>query len=114
VVAVPDPRTESIIVSASTELMPQIAQMIAQLDSSPAKKQRVYVYSLKNADVQQTTEILRGMFERSNTQGNRNQAGNQNSVLNSRSTANQQTTPGAVGFGAQGGNTTRGSGQTFR
>ncbi|MCS7003604.1 MAG: hypothetical protein NZ518_12205, partial [Dehalococcoidia bacterium] len=50
VLAVPDPRTSSIIISAAAELMPQIAEMVAQLDASPAKKQKVFVYSLENAD----------------------------------------------------------------
>ncbi|HXJ75933.1 MAG TPA: secretin N-terminal domain-containing protein, partial [Candidatus Dormibacteraeota bacterium] len=39
VLAVPDQRTSSIIVSAASEYMPQIAAMIEQLDQSPAKKQ---------------------------------------------------------------------------
>ena len=106
VLAVPDPRTSSMIVSAASEMMPQIAEMIAQLDSSPAKKQKVFVYNLENADVQQVEQILRGMFDRSTTQNNRNGA-NQNSALTTRSTANQGTTgngnsSGNTGFGNQG------------
>ena len=50
VLAVADARTSSIIVSAASELMPQIEEMVAQLDASPAKKQKVYIYSLENAD----------------------------------------------------------------
>ncbi|HYV30913.1 MAG TPA: secretin N-terminal domain-containing protein, partial [Candidatus Binatia bacterium] len=68
VLAVPDQRTSSIIVSAASELMPQIAEMIHQLDESTARKQKVFVYSLENADAQQVEQILRGMFERSTTQ----------------------------------------------
>src|SRR5580765_1001479 len=48
--AVADQRTSSIIVSAASEMMPQIGEMITQLDSSPAKKQKVFIYSLQNAD----------------------------------------------------------------
>src|SRR5882762_2354031 len=44
VTAVADQRTSSIIVSAASELMPQIAEMVAQLDSSSPKKQMVYVF----------------------------------------------------------------------
>src|SRR5713226_4877317 len=105
VFAVPDQRTSSIIISAASELMPQIAEMIHQLDESPAKKQRVFVYSLENADVQQVEQILRGMFERTTTQNNRNTA-NQNSALTTRSTPTQGTTTGSIignsGFGNSG------------
>jgi len=101
VLAVPDARTSSIIVSAASELMPQIAEMIAQLDSSPAKKQRVFVYSLENADVQQVQQILQDMFQRNNTQVNRNNP-NQNNALVNRSQSNNQGTTGATGIGTSG------------
>ena len=41
VTAVPDPRTSSIIVSADRSLMGQIAEMVKQLDSNPARKQQI-------------------------------------------------------------------------
>jgi len=90
-----------IIISAASELMPQIAEMIAQLDASPAKKQKVFVYSLENADVQQVEQILRDMFDRSNLQGNRNSA-NQNSALSNRRQQTQQGTGMGNGFGSGG------------
>ena len=113
--AVPDQRTSSLIVSAASELMPQIAEMIARLDV-PAKKQKVFVYSLENADVGQVEQILRDMFDRSGTSSRNSQ--NQNSALQSRSQNNQQgsTTSGGVGnnsgFGGGGGGA--GGGQGFR
>ncbi len=95
--AVADQRTSSLIVSAASELMPQIEEMIKQLDT-PAKKQKVFVYSLENADVGQVEQILRDMFDRSGTSSSRNSQ-NQNSALQSRSQNNQQgsTTSGGVG-----------------
>jgi type II secretory pathway component GspD/PulD (secretin) len=103
VTAVPDQRTSSLIVSAASELMPQIEQMVAQLDSSSARKQKVFVYSLENADVQQVEQILQGMFQRTTTsQYNRNNQ-NQNSALNSRS-QNTQTTIGGQASGVRTGN----------
>ena len=118
VLAVPDQRTAAVVVSAASELMPQIAEMVAQLDASPAKKQKVFVYSLENADVQQVEQILRGMFERNTTQINRNNNANQNSALTTRSTAAQQNvgqTMNNTGFGnSAGGGNAGGSGQTFR
>ena len=115
VLAVADQRTASIIVSAASELMPQIAEMIAQLDSSAAKKQKVFVYSLENADPQEAEQILQGLFQRNNTQMNRNTA-NQNSALSTRAQSNNQNTGAGTGFGNNGlgnGNGT-GRGQTFR
>jgi type II secretory pathway component GspD/PulD (secretin) len=119
VLSVPDQRTASIIVSAASELMPQIAEMIAQLDSNPARKQKVFVYSLENADVQQVEQLLRGMFERTSTQNRNNNSANQNSALTTRSTANNQAQGTTSGMGTSGsGNSgfgnSGGSGNAFR
>ena len=99
VVAVADPRTNSVIVSASGELMSQIGKMILQLDKDNSKKQKVYVYSLEHADADNVAEILRGMFEdrlngvsRSITRQNNQQ----NNPLNNR-TVNAQPIRGAAG-----------------
>jgi len=81
VLAVADPRTNSVIVSATAELMKQIALMVERLDDNKAKRQKVYTYSLQNADVEGVSEILRNMFEQQN--------GNFNSTRN-RSSSNQQ------------------------
>ena len=111
--AVPDQRTSSLIVSAASELMPQIAEMISRLDV-PAKKQKVFVYSLENADVQQVEQILRDMFDRSGNSASRNSQ-NQGSALNNRSQMNQQgsTTGGGVGnTTGTSGNRSFGGGQT--
>lgn len=117
VVAVADQRTSSIIVSAASEMMPQVAEMIAQLDSSPAKKQKVFVYSLENADPQEAEQILQGLFQRSNTQlMNRNNA-NQNSALSTRQQSNNQNNNNNnTGFGNNGGGggNSLGRGGTFR
>jgi len=99
VLAVADQRTSSIIVSAAKDLMPEIEAMVQQLDSSPARKQKVYFFPLENADPQQVVQILQDMFQRNNTQVNRNNA-NQNSALSSRAQSNNQTTTsGATGTG---------------
>jgi general secretion pathway protein D len=81
VVAVADPRTNSVIVSATAELMAQITLMVERLDDNKAKQQKVYTYSLQNADVEGVSEILRNMFEQQN--------GNFNSSRN-RSSSDQQ------------------------
>jgi general secretion pathway protein D len=75
VTAVADARTASVIVSAASDLMPQIAEMIAQLDANPAKKQKVFVYSLENADVDNVQQVLQDMFQ---SQNSRNTSNNRN------------------------------------
>jgi type II secretory pathway component GspD/PulD (secretin) len=94
VTAVADPRTNALIVTAAANLMDQIERMIEQLDSDSSKKQKVYVYSLDNADVDNVATILRGMFESQssniNNRNNANRSGNNNNnPLNNRS-VNQQ------------------------
>ncbi|RJP26502.1 MAG: hypothetical protein C4527_15180 [Candidatus Omnitrophota bacterium] len=77
--AIADPRTDSLVVFAASETMSQIAAMIQMLDANPAKKQKVYVYKLEYADVQNVEQILRGIFE------------NQTSASTARTTTNQNT-----------------------
>jgi len=105
VVSVPDPRTNSVIISASRELMSQIGEMIAQLDSSSSKKQKVFVYSLEHADVDNVAEILRGMFESQtsvNGRSNNNRNSNQNNnPLNNRTVGNQTLGRGNTGQGGR-------------
>jgi type II secretory pathway component GspD/PulD (secretin) len=121
VLSVADQRTSSLIVSAASELMPQIAEMIAQLDASPAKKQKVFVYSLENADVQETAQILQEMFQRTTTSANRNNA-NQESALSTRIQQNNQSISTGAGnntglgggFGGGTGGGLGGGNQQFR
>lgn len=116
VITVPDQRTSSIIVSADHEMMDQIAEMVKQLDANPARKQKVYVYDLQNADPQQVQEVLRGLFESQNTQNRSTQNRNQNSALTTRSTQQQQQNNNrntGGGFGGGGGGTGGGTGGGF-
>jgi general secretion pathway protein D len=87
VVAVPDPRTYSVIVTASKDAMPDIADMITQLDSSPARKQKVFVYTMENADVKQVESTLKNLFQSNSARTTNN---NQPDALTSRATANAQ------------------------
>ncbi len=105
VLAVADQRTSSLVVSAASELMPQIAEMIARLDESPAKRQKVFVYSLENADPQEVQSVLSDMFQKTTTSSSRNSA-NQQSALQKRilqSTQNGGSSGGGFGSGGVGG-----------
>jgi len=83
VVAVPDPRTNSIIVNCSRDTMEQIALTIGRLDATDSKKQHVYVHALEHADPDNVATILRGMF------------GSQTTTSNQPSALNQRTSTGA-------------------
>ncbi len=86
---VADPRTDSVIVSAASETMYQIEQMITQLDKNPAKRQKVFIYKLEYADVENVSEILRSIFEEQSTSRNSN---TQNTNTLSNRTVNTGTT----------------------
>ena len=114
VLAVPDPRTSSIIVTASKTLMPQIADMIAELDSDRGKREVVSYFELQNADPQDVYQNLQDLFNRSTVrmQNNNNQNTflGRNNPLTQRQTQNQQSTTGSstTGFGTSSGTGTGG------
>lgn len=94
VVAVADMRTRSVVVTAAKDLMPQIAGMIQELDADPAKKQKVFVFSLENTDPQTVQDVLEGLFPTGNTgtygtSGNRNTSRQTGNQLNNRATQMQ-------------------------
>ncbi len=90
VTAIADARTYSVIVTAGKDAMPEISDIIAQLDSSTARKQKVFVYTLENADVKQVETVLRNLFQSSNS---RAATSNQTDPLATRAANNSQTTP---------------------
>jgi type II secretory pathway component GspD/PulD (secretin) len=104
VLAVPDPRTSSIIVTASKTLMPQIAEMVAELDSDKGKREVVSYFELQNADPQDVYQNLQDLFNRSTVRmqnNNQNTFLGRNNPLTQRQTQNQQATTGSTttGFG---------------
>ncbi len=99
VIAIADPRTFSVVVTASKEAMPDIAEMIAQLDSSSARKQKVFVYTMENANVKQVETVLKNLFQSST---GRTTTNNQPDALTSRATTNaQQNTTQNLQLGTQ-------------
>jgi type II secretory pathway component GspD/PulD (secretin) len=111
VLAVADPRTSSIIVMASKTLMPQIAEMVAELDSDKGRKEVVGFYDLQNADPQDVQSALQDLFNRNTRMNNNNQNTmlGQNNPLTRRAQQNQQTTTGGT-IGRSGGSTRGASG----
>lgn len=117
VLAVADARTASIIVSASRNLMKQIEQMITNLDENPAKKQKVFVYSLENADVSEVETVLKALFESQSGRNARSTGASQNNALTTRSGQSQSQGTGGNrlgGGGGSGGNSGLGGGAGIR
>jgi general secretion pathway protein D len=109
VLATADSRTASVIVTAGKEMMEQVAALVEQLDANTAKKQKVYFYSLDNADAQQVQQVLSDMFQRNSTSQNSSRnSQNQNNALNNRSMQNQQNS--RSGGSTSGFGSTRGGG----
>ena len=115
VIAVSDPRTASVVVIASRDMMRQIETMIARLDSDASRKQRVYVYDLQNADPQTVQEVLKIFESQQNTRNNSSRSGQNTSALNNRQQQQQNSTGsntrgGGSGFGGGGGGVGGGGG----
>ena len=115
VLAVADARTSSVIVTASKDLMGQIAGMVRELDVASTRDQQVHVFRMNNGDPQQAVQVLQNMFQ-STTSGRTGAAGNaQNSALMQRQQNNNQTmgntSSGSGSFGNSGGG--RSGGQLF-
>jgi len=85
VVAVADPRTNSVVVSAARETLTQIALTVGRLDAVDAKKQKVYIHSLENADPDNVATILRGMFSSQGGNSSNTSAQPSSNQLNQRS-----------------------------
>jgi general secretion pathway protein D len=116
VISVPDRRTASVVVSAAKQLMPEIAAMVEQLDTNPAKKQKVFVYSLQNADVQDVQQVLQDLFQTSNNSRSGSSANSsQNNPLTTRSQTLQQQQLSGSGSatGTSFGNGNSGGGRGF-
>ena len=63
VLITPDPRTNSLVVSAPVDNMPLIEQIIAKLDSSSPQIAQIKVFQLNNADARQMADVLSSLFQ---------------------------------------------------
>ena len=63
VLITPDPRTNSLGVSAPVDNMPLIEQIILKLDDSSPQIAQIKVFQLKNADARQMAEVLTTLFQ---------------------------------------------------
>jgi type II secretory pathway component GspD/PulD (secretin) len=120
VVAVADLRTSSVVVTASKDLMQEIAGMMEQLDVPSTRDQKVFVYHMENGDPQQALTVLQNMFQ-NNSASSRSgtSSSSQNSALQTRETQNAtsggtgSTTTSGTSTGIGGGTSRGAGGPTF-
>jgi general secretion pathway protein D len=111
VLAVADTRTNSVVVSASSTTMEDIAKVVKDLDATPANVPVVHVYQLENADVTRTKAILDSMFEDLDSSGTSSSTGSTRRTTTSGTTrsssgaASQRTTGGTGSTGTMGSST---------
>jgi len=104
VIAVPDNRTRSVVVTAARDTMEQIAKMIQQLDADPSRKQKVFVFTVENTDptaVQQTLEDLFSGQSTTSSRARTTTTGEAGSQLSTRARQQNQNTStrNNTGFG---------------
>ncbi len=61
-----DPRSNTLVVSAPEASMMLMAALIAELDGAPSATASIKVFTLKNADAEQSVELLTSLFENQN------------------------------------------------
>jgi general secretion pathway protein D len=90
VMAVADGRTQSVVVTAAKDMMPDIANMIAEVDVNSVRDSDVYTVKVDNADPYQAAQVLQNLFQSSTAGRTTTQTGT--SPLQSRQTQMQNTT----------------------
>ena len=98
VLAVPDPRTQSLLVSASKDLMPQIVDMINSLDEETSGQLRSHTISLANAETMDVMQILTDIYPQGQNSSRQNNSQN-NPLLQRQTTLSQNFTSQGAGSG---------------
>lgn len=83
--AVADYRTNSVVVTAEDDVMEQVVHMVEKLEDNPAREQKVFIYKLKNADVENVAEVLQGMFSTSSSSSSAKKSSSSSSSKSSSS-----------------------------
>jgi len=113
VLAVAEPRTKKLMVTAPKTIMPQISDMIAELDVR-GQQEIVGVYDLHDADPVDVQQALTDLFNRNNVRmsSSANSSGSmlgQNNPLRQRATQQQQSLNTTSTLGTTGGGGGRGT-----
>jgi general secretion pathway protein D len=117
VTAVADPRSQSVIVSAAQEMMPQIENIIRDLDGDSSGKMKVHIIPVESRDPAELVTDLQSIISTDTTSGNfanRNNNNRNTGALNNRQQGNNQNLNrgGGTTTGFGGGTTRGGTGGT--
>jgi general secretion pathway protein D len=83
VTAVAEPRTSSVAIVASTDLINQVVDLVRRLDHPSQKDLRAQVFALSNADPQDVLPVLQQLFQTSSS-GTSSSSSSQSSMLQYR------------------------------
>jgi len=92
VTASADDRTNTLVVSASSDMMKVIEGVVKELDANPAEEQAVFIYRLKNAQAKNLETVLNNIFGASTSSSG---------TSTSRQTSSRQTTGTTSAFGSR-------------
>ncbi|HAU37954.1 MAG TPA: type II secretion system protein GspD [Phycisphaerales bacterium] len=92
VTASADDRTNTLVVSAATDMMKVIEGVVKELDANPAEEQAVFIYRLKNAQAKNLETVLNNIFGASTSS---------TGTSASRQTSSRQTTGTTSAFGSR-------------
>ena len=95
--AVSDYRTNSVIVTAESGRMSAVEQLVTRLDASPARQQKVYVYSLKNATAADLATIVQGVISQNGTSSSQTRVQNASSQTQSTQSSSSGSALGSGG-----------------
>ncbi len=101
VLITPDRRTNSLVVTASLENMPLLANLINSLDSSTPQSAEIKVFALQNADASQMAAVLGQLFRATEETGQNRKAPAVTYTLNSTKADGQNETATATTGSAQ-------------
>ena len=98
VLAVPDPRTQSLLVSASKDQMPQIVDMVTSLDADDGGKMRSHTINIANAETMDVMQILTDIYPQGQTSSRQNNTQN-NPLMQRQQTLSQNFNSSGPGSG---------------
>jgi hypothetical protein len=110
VLAVPDRRSSTLLVSAARTLMPEIADIIYGLDEINAGRQEVHVIELKYADPSEVLQIIQDLYPNGNNSVSGAGLGDALATRRQTMLNNQFTSGPGSGTGLNTGSSSRGTG----
>jgi general secretion pathway protein D len=113
VIAVADGRTQSVVVTAAKDMMPQIEEMIRELDVPSQRDQDVYTVHLDNADPYEAAQVLQGMFQASGSSRTSGTTTGTDPLTTRQQQMNSSSTSSSTGFGTTSGSSRGGGGGLF-